>query len=84
MLDNLRQLADMDDRLTDAVHQLREQHSLITEVNCKRANYQSFLALLSNALRQFGWLEKQRKELVKKLAPELSSKKMTHPDSSER
>jgi hypothetical protein len=70
MSDKLRELADIDGRLSDAVRQLREQHSLIAAINFKRANYDAFLALLSNALRQFSCLEKQRKRLLQKFAAE--------------
>ena len=73
MSDDLRQLVELDGRLGDAVQQLREQHCLIAAIDCKLAHLNNaFLALLSNALRQFRWLEKQRKLIIGRIAAEFS------------
>jgi hypothetical protein len=66
MSDNFEQVEDVDGRLSDAVRQLRAQHQLIAAMNCKSRNVEAFLPLLSDALRQYFWLRKQRKMVIQR------------------
>jgi hypothetical protein len=73
MSENYHQLREVDGKLDQAVRELRAQNSLVATINFERANHHMFLALLSNALRQFGWLEKQRKSLIQQSSSIASS-----------
>jgi hypothetical protein len=73
MSESFRRLLEVDGRLDQAVRELREQHSLVARINFKSADHHTFLALLSNALRQFCWLEKQYKALIQQSSSELVS-----------
>jgi hypothetical protein len=64
---DLQQLVDVDGRINDAIRQLREQRRVITEATWKQANFDALLSLLSGALRQYYWLEKQRRMLIRNL-----------------
>ena len=58
------QLADIKERLEDAIQHLRAQQSLIPEIDCPRSR-QALLMLLSNGLRVYCWLEDQRRRLTR-------------------
>jgi hypothetical protein len=58
------QLADIKERLEDAIQHLRAQQSLIPKIDCPRSR-QALLMLLSNGLRVYCWLEDQRRRLTR-------------------
>jgi hypothetical protein len=62
-------LPDIDKCMSDAIGELREQRELVTRVDTPRTHY-AMLALLSNGLRQFAWLERQRKNILDCLSPQ--------------
>lgn len=61
----IAQLVDINKRLDDAIDHLREQQSLVPDIDCPRS-HAALLMLLSNGLRVFCWLEGQRNGLRKK------------------
>jgi hypothetical protein len=62
------ELRDIDQSVNDAITELREQQELVARVDYPQNHY-AMLALLSNGLRQFRWLERQRKNLLEWLSP---------------
>jgi hypothetical protein len=62
---NFAKLAD-ERRLQDAVHQLREQESLVPIID-NECNRGMLLSLLSSAVRQFYFLQRYRKVVLKSL-----------------
>jgi hypothetical protein len=61
------ELEDIDLRLKDAVHQLREQESLVPVLDNEYTERGVLLSLLSSVLRQFYFLQKYRKAVLKSL-----------------
>jgi hypothetical protein len=57
-------LADIKERLEDAIQNLRAQQSLVSDIDCPRCR-QALLMLLSNGLRVYCWLEQQRRRLTR-------------------
>jgi hypothetical protein len=70
MSEHLHQLVELEGRLSDAFLQLRQQHCLIGMIGCEKERFDVFLALLSDALRQFCWLEKHRRAVIHKVKAE--------------
>ena len=66
MHSHLSQLADIQERIEDARDQLREQQSLIAEIDSPQ-NHTTLIILLSNGLRIFCWLEDQKNALMKRV-----------------
>jgi len=60
------QLADVRKRLDDAIYHLREQQSLVLDIDCPRY-HATLLMLLSNGLRVFCWLEDQHNGLLERI-----------------
>jgi hypothetical protein len=65
---NLRDLADIDRRLAEAVTQLRAQQELVADMNCESHGREVSLRLLSNMLRQFRALVGERAVVVQCIA----------------
>jgi len=63
---HLAHLADVQNRLDEAVHHLRRQRSLFSDIDCPQTR-EALLMLLSNGLRVFCWLEDQRDGLKKQI-----------------
>jgi hypothetical protein len=61
------ELEDIDLRLKDAVHQLREQEALVPVLDNEYTDRGVLLSLLSSVLRQFYFLLKYRKAVLKSL-----------------
>ncbi len=61
----VRELADIDRRLDDAVVQLREQQALVALIDCEREGHGVLLSLLSSVLEQFYSLQSHRKAVLK-------------------
>jgi hypothetical protein len=61
----LRELADIDRRLDDAIVQLREQQAMVALIDCERENSGVLLTLLSSVLEQFYSLQNHRKAVLK-------------------
>jgi hypothetical protein len=57
-------LADIKERLEEAIHHLRAQQSLVSDIDCPRC-HQALLMLLSNGLRVYCWLDQQRRRLTR-------------------
>jgi hypothetical protein len=55
-------LADINERVEDAIQHLRAQQALVPKIDCPRI-HRALLMLLSNGLREYFWLERQRREL---------------------
>jgi hypothetical protein len=83
-MSNFQQLQEVDGKLQEAIGQLREQQTLVAKIDFARANQRTFLALLSNALRQFGWLERERASLIKKSSSELRCYRDTRNSSASK
>ncbi len=66
MRSHLTQLADIQNRIEDARHQLHEQQGLIAEIDSPQ-NHTTLIKLLSNGLRIFCWLEGQKIALMKRV-----------------
>jgi hypothetical protein len=60
-------LADINERLREATNHLREQQSLVPDIDCPRS-HQALLMLLSNGLRVYCRLQDQRRTLHEKIA----------------
>jgi|BarGraNGADG00212_1021973.scaffolds.fasta_scaffold320372_1 hypothetical protein len=61
---DLRDLADIDHRLAEAVTQLHQQQYLVAGMDCEGRDREVSLRLLSNMLRQFRALEVERGALI--------------------
>lgn len=61
----LKQLADIDRRLDDAIVQLREQQAMVAIIDCEQEDQAVLLSLLSSVLEQFYSLQNHRKALLK-------------------
>jgi hypothetical protein len=61
----LRELADIDRRLDDAIVQLREQQAMVALIDCECENSAVLLTLLSSVLEQFYSLQNHRKAVLK-------------------
>jgi len=61
----LRELADIDRRLDDAVVQLREQQAMVALIDSEHDNNGVLLSLLSSVLEQFYSLQNHRKAVLK-------------------
>lgn len=61
---DLRDLADIDHRLAEAVTQLHQQQYLVAGMDCEGRPREVSLRLLSNMLRQFRALEVERGALI--------------------
>jgi hypothetical protein len=59
-------LADINKRLEDAIHNLREQQALMPDIDCPRC-HQALLMLLSNGLRMYCWLGAQHRGLRERI-----------------
>jgi len=59
-------LADINKRIEDAIHHLREQQALMPYIDCPRC-HQALLMLLSNGLRVYCWLETQHRGLKERI-----------------
>ena len=59
-------LADINERLQEATDHLREQQSLVPDIDYPRS-HQALLMLLSNGLRVYCWLQDQRRALHKNI-----------------
>jgi hypothetical protein len=66
MQTHLWQLADVETRLQDAVQQLRQQQSLVSELDCPQSR-RSIALLLANGLRVYCWLEDQHNGLLERI-----------------
>jgi hypothetical protein len=66
MNSHLSQLADIEDRIEDARHQLHEQQSLIAKIDNPQ-NHTTLIILLSNGLRVYCWLEDQKNALMRRV-----------------
>jgi len=66
MQPHLSQWIDLQRRLADARHQLHEQQNLIDEIDCSQ-NHTALIMLLSNGLRVFCWLLKQKNALLSRM-----------------
>jgi hypothetical protein len=66
MQKQVSRLADINERLQEAINHLREQQSLVADIDCPRS-HQAILMLLSNGLRVYGWLKHQRRTLLEKI-----------------
>ena len=62
MRTNNSQLADIDERVEDAIQHLRVQQDLLPDIDCPQI-HQALLRLLSNGLHVYFWLERQRRRL---------------------
>lgn len=60
------QLTDVQMRLEDAIHHLREQQNLVLDIDCQQ-NHAALVMLLSNGLRIFCWLEDQNNGLLERI-----------------
>lgn len=60
----LRDLADINRRLAEAMAHLRQQQDLIAGMDCESRDREVSLRLLSNMLRQFRALEVERGALI--------------------
>ena len=60
------QLRDINERIEDAIQNLRVQQTLVPDIACSRI-HRVLLMLLSNGLRVYCWLVRQRRELRKNL-----------------
>jgi hypothetical protein len=69
---NVPRLADISERLKDATSHLREQQSLVPDIDCPR-NRATLLSLLSNGLRMFCWLENQRNGVAAQIDEDISA-----------
>jgi hypothetical protein len=56
------QLRDINERIEDAIQNLRVQQTLVPDTDCPRL-HQVLLILLSNGLRVYCWLVHQRRGL---------------------
>jgi hypothetical protein len=63
---HLWQLADVETRLQDAVHQLRQQQNLVGELDCP-LHRRSLALLLANGVRAYCWLEDQHNGLLERI-----------------
>jgi hypothetical protein len=61
----LRELADIDRRLDDAIVQLREQQAMVALIDCESESSAVLLTLLSSVLEQFYSLQNHRKAVLK-------------------
>jgi hypothetical protein len=61
---NNSQLADVNERLGEAIQNLRAQENLVNEIDCPRWR-QPLLMLLSNGLRVYYWLVSQQRKLTR-------------------
>jgi hypothetical protein len=66
MQTDMSQLADINKRLEDAIHHLREQQALMPDIDCPR-RHQALLMLLSNGLRVYCWLKAQHRGLKERI-----------------
>jgi hypothetical protein len=63
----LRELADIDRRLEDAIVQLREQQAMVAVIDCERDDQAVLLSLLSSVLEQFYNLQNHRKAVLRRV-----------------
>ena len=75
----LRELADIDFRLADAILQLREQQELVGSIGCERTDHDVLLTLLSNVLRQFHRLEDHRNAVLEILSERTATLRKSCP-----
>jgi low affinity Fe/Cu permease len=66
MTTELRDLADIDRRLDDALVQLREQQAMVALIDSEHDNKGVLLRLLSSVLEQFYSLQKHRRAVLKR------------------
>jgi hypothetical protein len=66
----ISQLNDIHKRLAEVVLHLREQQSLMADIDCPRS-HQALLMLLSNGLRIYCRLKNQQQGLLEKVAEQL-------------
>jgi hypothetical protein len=66
MTTELRDLADIDRRLDDALVQLREQQAMVALIDSEHDNKGVLLRLLSSVLEQFYSLQKYRRAVLKR------------------
>ena len=66
MTTELRDLADIDRRLDDALVQLREQQAMVALIDSEHDNKGVLLRLLSSVLEQFYNLQKYRRAVLKR------------------
>ena len=66
MQTKLRELADIDRRLDDAMVQLRQQQAMVALIDSEHDNKGVLLRLLSSVLEQFYSLQKHRKAVLKR------------------
>jgi hypothetical protein len=64
MQTKLRELADIDRRLDDAIVQLREQQAMVALIDCEHETNSVLLSLLSSVLEQFYSLQNHRKAVL--------------------
>ncbi len=62
----LRELADIDRRLDDAIVQLRAQQAMVALIDSEHDDHGVLLSLLSSVLEQFYSLQKHRKAVLKR------------------
>jgi hypothetical protein len=66
MTADLRELADIDRRLDDALVQLRQQQAMVALIDSEHDNKGVLLRLLSSVLEQFSSLQKFRRAVLKR------------------
>jgi hypothetical protein len=66
MLSDVYDLVDVRGRLEEALLNLREQRRLLSEIDSAE-NHDALLALLTNSLRSFCWLEDQRNGIAARI-----------------
>ena len=71
MQTDMRELADVDRGLDDAIQQLHEQKALVAAIDCERTNHDVVLTLLSNVLRQLHRLEGHQNAVLQRLSKSL-------------
>ena len=72
-----RELQDVEHRLDEALLELREQRVLV--VRDELYDQQVMVTLLSNALRQFCWLEDQRNGLQEAIGEQMPLPRADNP-----